>query len=83
MPQPSHSAASFLRMVPYGSSQDQGHALLSGPHHKDHFVFISNETFLQHTSRLPNGLVRSSCEGIVQLCWILVENEGPSCSSMG
>ena len=37
----------------------------------------------QHANRLHNGLGRSSCEGIVHLCWILAENEGPSCSSTG
>ena len=37
----------------------------------------------QHASWLPNGLIMSSCEGIVQLCWILAEKEGPSCSSTG
>ncbi len=34
----------------------------------------------QHASQLPNGLGRSFCGGIVHLCWILAENEGPSCS---
>ena len=27
----------------------------------------------QHASRLPYGIGRSSCEGIVQQCWILAE----------
>ena len=31
----------------------------------------------QHASWLRNGLGQSSCEGIVQQCWILVENKGP------
>ena len=37
----------------------------------------------QHASWLPNGLSMSSCEGIVWLYWILAENKGPLCSSMG
>ena len=36
----------------------------------------------QHASRLPNGLGRSSCEGIVRPCWILAaEIEKVSLSS--
>jgi len=31
----------------------------------------------------PQSSKRSSCEEIVHLCWILAENEGPLCSSMG
>ena len=36
----------------------------------------------QHAHWLPN-LGLSSCEGIVQHCWILEESEGPSWSSTG
>ncbi len=37
----------------------------------------------QHASRLCYGLDRSSCEGTARQCWILAENEGPSCLSTG